>query len=102
MAQEMSSNVCLTEVAQNDDEMQDINLDQALKRTSSTLHQTLKPSQVARPLTSGSKNSIFRARQGTAQQMSPKNGGLLKTQVHQSQGDRVILDFKRASFNGQA
>jgi hypothetical protein len=34
--------------------------------------------------------------------MSPKNGGLLNTQVNQSQGDRVILDFKRASFNGHA
>ena len=53
-------------------------------------------------MTSGSKSSIFRVRQGTAQQMSPKNGGLLKTQVNQSQGDRVILDFKRASFNGHA
>ena len=62
MAQEMSSNVCLTEVLQNDDEMEDINLDKAFKRTNSTLHQTLKPSQVVRPLTSGGINSIFRGR----------------------------------------
>ena len=54
-------------------------------------------------MTSGGKNSIFRGRQGTPHQISPKNSGvLLKTQVHQSQGDRVILDFKRASFNGPA